>query len=317
MTSGDFANLATGFGHGKTILIGEHHVMDGALALAVGLAAFRTEVTLEKVQEGPLEIVISSDVDPHVADDTRRMLVKAAQAAELTGTLRAEIQSSVPMRRGLGSSAALAVAAVRAAWHLAGRGEPDYAELLAAARACESIVHGESSGLDPAAASGTDPVLFQRGQVLQRVTVSPKLVDARWLLVDLGVSVPTRDAIAIAFAMRRELGAAQVHHLNDLTTSAANQAKDALESGDLTRLSIALRTAGDAMTPLGVVNDQMEHALQHMRDAGALATKQTGAGMGGMLLALCADAAMAQHVAVAVHSQIAAHWIIPVFAENS
>ena len=43
---------ATGHGHGKTILIGEHHVMDGARALAIGLAPFRTDVTLTRGTPG-------------------------------------------------------------------------------------------------------------------------------------------------------------------------------------------------------------------------------------------------------------------------
>lgn len=291
--------------------------MDGARALAIGLAPFQTHVTLVYLADGPLRVELPASVDAHVADDTRKMLVTAAERAGLTGTLAVSIASSVPMRRGLGSSAALAVAAVRAAWHLAGKGEPSHPELLEAARACEAVVHGQSSGLDPAAAAGTEPVLFQRGQVLRRVVVSPDLAAARWLLVDLGPSVPTRDAIAIAFSRRAELGPDAVRQLNDVTSAAADQALHALEHGDLTKLAIALRGAGDAMAPLGVVNVAMQEALLAMRDAGALAAKQTGAGLGGMLLALCDSEAQARHVARQMAPHISAEWILPVVAAGA
>ncbi len=308
---------ATGHGNGKTILIGEHHVMDGARALAIGLPPFRTDVTLTRGEPGDLRVTLLDDVDALVANDTRQMFHAAAQSAGLTGEIRAHIESTVPMRRGLGSSAALAVAAVRAAWQLAQRRAPTGGQLLEAARKCESIVHGRSSGLDPAAAAGTEPVLFQRGEVLQRVHVAPSLATARWLLVDLGASVPTRDAIAIAMHHRRELGPAAVQALNDQTTAAADQALQALEAGDLVRLSLALRAAGEAMEPLGVVNAAMREALVTMRAAGALAAKQTGAGMGGMLLALCATEAQAQAVAAAVAPRIRAFWTLAIYPENS
>ena len=308
---------ATGHGHGKTILIGEHHVMDGARALAIGLAPFRTDVTLTRGTPGALRITLEDAVDALVAQDTRQMFQAAAEAAGLDAEVQVQITSTVPMRRGLGSSAALAVAAVRAAWQLADRAEPTGAALLEAARTCESVVHGRSSGLDPAAAAGTDPVLFQSGQVLQRVRVAPSLATARWLLVDLGASVPTRDAIAIAMHHRRELGAPAVQALNDQTSAAADQARQALETGDLTRLAIALRSAGEAMEPLGVVNDAMRDALEAMRAAGALAAKQTGAGMGGMLLALCPSEAEAQAVVAAIAPRIRAHWTLSIHPEHS
>ena len=308
---------ATGHGHGKTILIGEHHVMDGARALAIGLAPFRTDVTLTRGLPGELAVTLPADVDALVAADTLQMFLAAARSAGLTGQVAAQIVSTVPMRRGLGSSAALAVAAVRAAWHLADRDDPTAAELLAAARDCESVVHGRSSGLDPAAAAGTDPVLFQRGEVLRRVNVAPTLAVARWLLIDLGASIPTRDAIAIAMHHRRELGASAVQALNDQTSAAADAALLALETGDLPRLAAALQSAAEAMEPLGVVNVAMREALVAMRQAGALAAKQTGAGMGGMLLGLCASEVAAQAVATALAPRSRAFWTLAIYPEKS
>ena len=307
---------ATGHGHGKTILIGEHHVMDGARALAIGLPPFRTDVTLTRGAAGTLKIVLEDDVDALVAEDTCKMFQAALEPAGLDGEVLVHIASSVPMRRGLGSSAALAVAAVRAAYRLADREAPSPEALLEAARACEAIVHGRSSGLDPAAASGTDPVLFQSGRVLQRVHVAPALRNARWLLADLGASVPTRDAIAIAMHHRRELGVDAVRALNEQTSGAADLAMRALENGDLPDLARALSTAGEAMEPLGVVNVAMQDALQAMRAAGALAAKQTGAGLGGMLLALCANEADAQAVATAIAPRIKSFWTLSISPET-
>ena len=99
--------------------------------------------------------------------------------------------------------------------------------------------------------------------------------------------------------------------------AAADQALHALEHGDLPELGQALATAGAAMEPLGVVNVAMREALDVMRVAGARAAKQTGAGLGGMLLALCDDEAQAQAVAAAVAPRIRAFWTLAIFPEKS
>ena len=239
------------------------------------------------------------------------MLSRAATLAGIRGVLAAHLQSSVPVGRGLGSSAALAVAAVRAAHALAGRELAD-GTLLAQARELEDIVHGRSSGLDPAAACRADAVLYQAGAVVERLTPSPHLAAARWVLFDLGSSLPTREAIAIAQAHRVTLGATALALLTGATTAAAHDAAGALASGDLERLASALGQAGAGLEPLGVVTTAMRHALDLALGAGALAAKQTGAGCGGMLLALAADDEAAARVTDAIRLHTVARWTLPV-----
>ena len=54
-----------------------------------------------------------------------------------------------------------------------------------------------------------------------------------------------------------------------------------------------------------------------MRAAGALAAKQTGAGLGGMLLALCTTEAEAQAVAAAIAPRIRTFWTLAIYPEHS
>ena len=77
------------------------------------------------------------------------------------------------------------------------------------------------------------------------------------------------------------------------------------------------QSAAEAMEPLGVVNVAMREALVAMRQAGALAAKQTGAGMGGMLLGLCASEVAAQAVATALAPRSRAFWTLAIYPEKS
>ncbi len=313
MSGAGLPSEGAGLGHGKAILVGEHHVMTGATALAIGLPAFRTEVTLRPVAGPPLSLQWpEAGLIEDVRRDTLAMVTRACQLADVDCALMVSITSTVPIRRGLGSSAALAVAVVRAA-HAVMKSLPLMGILIDQAREVECVVHGRSSGLDPAAAASQEGgVLFRDGQVLQQVRASPGLSQARWVLLDLGASAPTRDAIDHANAHRRQLGSAAVQALTDAVTAAAHDAARALQGGDLAALADAMALAGATLEPLGVVDAAMRHVLALAVEAGALAAKQTGAGMGGMLIALAPDAAAAQRIAALTSPHVRSHWLLPV-----
>jgi mevalonate kinase len=307
---------ASGHAHAKAILVGEHFVLDGATAVAIGLPGFRTEVRVHRVQPGSLRVHFAPESAPQGtwADDTRKMLQMACELVGLEGEIEVTIASTVPLGRGLGSSAALAVAAVRAAERLHHLRDPADADLLADAREVECIVHGHSSGLDPAAAATDGAVLFRGGAVQERVAVAqvPALQQARWVLLDLGMAASTRAAIAAARNARGKLGDAAVHRLVAQTTAAAETVARALHAGDVTTLAEGLQAAGQALVLLGVVDMAMQVVIDTALEAGALAAKQTGAGLGGMLLALCDTPEAAGKVRSRCKSLTAGQWLVPV-----
>lgn len=315
------AASATGSGHGKAIVIGEHHVMDGALALAIGLSGFRTDVRLTRCapeQDALLLLWRGETLAAEVEADALRMLTCACERAGVLGAVTANVVSSVPIRRGLGSSAALAVAAVRAAWALADRAPPADADLLTMAREVESVVHGRSSGLDPAAACSTGGVLFQQGEVRARVQpAGASLSQARWVLLDLGAGAATRDAIATAIERRKTMSPEYLRSLGETTSSCARQAAAALAQDDLQALAAAMLRAGEALVPLGVVDERMAAVLAAAMNAGALAAKQTGAGLGGTLIALVANQTSAEQLVRALRPDIATAWVLPIVAEET
>lgn len=310
----------TGNGHGKAIVVGEHFVMDGAAALVVGLGHLRTDVTMRRL--GPDREALSvkwqgQALAPEIEADTLKMLSRACTLAGAKGAIGVDVTSSVPIRRGLGSSAALAVAALRAAYALMRRSQPDSSDLLGMARDIEGVVHGVSSGLDPAAACSTDAVLFQGGAVFRRVVPQGEQLEAaRWVLLDLGEGAPTRDAIAAAVARRAAMGSKDLRLLTDTTTLAAMEAADALDLGDVERLARAMQRAAGALVPLGVVNQRMTDVMDAALAGGAMAVKQTGAGLGGTLLALCRTDEAARQLTQQLATQIAGSWVLPIAAKE-
>src|SRR5690606_13539838 len=73
------------------------------------------------------------------------------------------IQSDIPMGKGLGSSAAIAVALVKAMYSYFKK-SANYDEMMRLVEVAETFAHGTPSGIDMAATSWDDPIWFMKGK---------------------------------------------------------------------------------------------------------------------------------------------------------
>ena len=131
--------VGVGRAHSKIILIGEHAVVYGYPALALPLN--NIEVTCR--------ILPSNHTWVLYEEDTLSMAVFAS--LEFLGIqeadIRCEIESMVPEKRGMGSSAAVSIAAIRAVFDYYEQ-DLDKETLEILANRAEMIAHMNPSGLD-------------------------------------------------------------------------------------------------------------------------------------------------------------------------
>ena len=162
---------------GKAILMGEHAAVYGRPALVAALDR-RVYVRLERTPGPPERVILdlpalgvevtttwaelrasaersgldASDRSSFVRAAFGEALAAADFAPKTAGfdhALRVRIRSEFPVGSGFGSSAAIAVAVVRAVFELAGR-ETDDSELHAVSLKIEQRQHGSPSGIDNA-----------------------------------------------------------------------------------------------------------------------------------------------------------------------
>lgn len=287
--------IGRGHGHAKLILVGEHWVLDGAVAVAIALPSLHTTAQFTDHACGCAAVTYHWPAT--LAGPATALAMQMANlACEQAGIAPAAIavESTIPIQRRMGSSAALAVALVRAAADFSQQTLDD-ATLLQRARTLEDCVHGQSSGLDPAAASAAGgAVLFANGQIVERLpTVAPSLSTAFWVLADTGAGQPAKVAIDHARLRRQALPADDYRHWFAAVAVAAEGTAQALRSGDVALLAHHLRAAAATLQPLAIVNESMQLAMQVLSKAGAVAVKPTGAGLGGVIVGLAADATAA------------------------
>jgi mevalonate kinase len=266
------------------ILLGEHAVVYGRPGLAAGLALGTTAEA--SAATGPLRL--ESD-RPELAADTRpgRLLVEAARVLRLEPRdLVVRVRSELPPGVGLGSSAALVVAVVRALAAAAGRGL-DTAEEIAIGRGLEEIFHGHPSGIDPAAAVLGTCLRFVRGEP-PRISV---LRPAAPLPLVIAYGDRPRPTATTVVALRQRWSADRARHerLFDQIAALVEEGAGAVAAGDREHLGGAFDRNQALLEALGVSTPEVEALVAAARRAGACGAKLTGGGGGGAVVAVGPD----------------------------
>jgi mevalonate kinase len=275
---------------GKLILAGEHAVVHGHPAIAAPLPALSALAWVSPGEDG---VQITSEGYPDAATLETRTgpLAPLAEAARdaldrmgidpvALPPLRFQISSTLPPGAGLGSSAAVTVALVRALYRFFGF-PLDPMILQEIATQAECMAHGTSSGIDPAAASATGPIRFQKGQAPHPIPLTGSL---ELVVADSGERAPTgkmvghvRELITTDAAARAQL---------DALGGIAPRMERALIDHDLAAVGALMNEAHAGLATLGLSTPKLDALAQAARDAGALGAKLSGSGGGGVVIAL-------------------------------
>lgn len=302
-----------GTSHAKIILMGEHSVVYGQPAIALPLPSVQLSVTLSSRQDnqriiksryyhGSLENLPSSMIGIKKLIDT----LSARFNDQETGW-DLKIESQLPAERGMGSSAASAIAIIRAFFDY--YDEPlDRTLLLQLADVEEQITHRSPSGLDAATVSSDKPLFYVKGRIGVPIEMN---LDASLVIADTGKKGATKEAIlAVKDELKNNNEKAEEHikHLGKLV----NQTKGYLAQNDIVKLGDALNFAQTDLAALNVSDPALDHLIHVARDNGALGAKLTGGGRGGCMIALMQTAMGARRLA-SILKENGAHdiWLQP------
>ena len=260
---------------GKVILLGEHAAVYGHHALALPIAE-AVHCRVEKADSGtkPRQ---SEGVEAIVATVTRELGIPDTGFA-------IRLESRLPPGMGLGSSAAIAVAIVRAFDELLGL-DLDDERVNAVAFVCEKLAHGTPSGVDNTLATYGKPMLFSNADEIRiellQLEATPPLVIA-W------GSEPGDTKEQVASVRRRrdeqpELMGSLFRQIDQITLQGAA----ALRCADYEQLGLLMNVCHGLLNAVGVSTPTLETMVCLARSNGAAGAKLTGAGGGGSIVALC------------------------------
>lgn len=209
--------------------------------------------------------------------------------------MKVEIFPHIPRASGLGGSAALAVAIIRALAQFY-KLNLSNEEISNLAYQSELIAHGSASGIDNTLATYGKFILYRRGNppFLKELRV-PQAIP---IVIGLsGVESLTAKMVAKVkenWEQNKNLYNQIFDEINNLTLKAVV----AIEKGDWVKLGEYMNVNQGFLNALQVSSPELEEIIAIARKNGALGAKLTGAGGGGAAIALCPE--NADKVAMAI-----------------
>ena len=282
---------------GKVILLGEHAVVYGRHAIAAPIP-LAIEARVRDAGDGIRVLVPrwgveqrlkSMDEHPQGVAGILAMLI-AKLSLEDRG-MDIEVFPHVPKAMGLGGSAALAVAIVRALdEHF--RLDLSDAQVNELAFDCEKAAHGTPSGVDNTVATYGRTVLYHRDAAGPHFDWLP--IGAALPLV-IGVSgresLTANHVAKVRAAWQRQ--PERYERLFDQIDALALAGADAVRRGALAELGELMNLNHGLLNALQLSTPELEELVHIARKSGALGAKLTGGGGGGSVVAVAEEGQVA------------------------
>ena len=287
--------------HGKVIFLGEHAVIYGvhAIAAPINLAM---QAKVWQNSNGVHLIIPRWGVEEKIqrgADHKYSIYKSLDLILEKLGLqdkgMKIEVVPHIPRAMGLGGSAALAVAIIRALdsqFDLKLQNE----EINNLAYESEIIAHGTASGVDNTLATYGKFILFKKGDppFMSELKVPSPIPIVIGITGIESLTAKMVSGVHMRWENNNRLYERIFREIDELSL----QAVEAIEKQDLNQLGELMNINQGLLNALQVSSKDLEVLIDIARRNGALGAKLTGAGGGGAMVAICPDCA--EKVAVGI-----------------
>ncbi len=273
------------YSHAKAHLLGEHSVVYGYPAIIAPLLGLKNQVKIKSSNE----ILITSNNFSGNLEQLRYrfsgiyLLIKALldffDEPDLKFNL--DVKSNVPAKKGLGSSAAYAVAITKAFFKYFNY-QGNKKEIFTFSQIEENKNHGHSSGGDTYATISNKPIFFDSNKNSTLLKLKKKIY---LIIADSGTYGSTLEAVKLVgdnFNRDPKKYGAIFKKMGEI----ANQGKELLLVGKLKKFGKLMNKNQIFLKKLGVSTPYLEKLVQVANSAGALGAKLSGGGLGGCIVAL-------------------------------
>ena len=273
---------------GKVILLGEHAVVYGRHALALPIPdAVSAQVSKSDtgVNISIPEWGISQRIDADDSSGIAAALNLILHELDVAGPgYEINLRADLPRAMGLGSSAALAVAIVRAFDAELELGLDD-SRVNAIAFECEKLAHGTPSGIDNTIATYAVPMTFRNAESLHVENLV--LPEPPPIIIACSSSPGLTVEQVAGVRARHEQHPLRYEALFDEIDVLSQAGANALVRADYADLGMLMNICQGLLGAIQVSTAELEGMVQIARSAGASGAKLTGGGGGGSIIALC------------------------------
>ena len=264
-----------GKSHSKIILIGEHSVVYGYPAIAIPLKKIWIECVVEEAKTSFF----------HNKVDTLSVAVFTAlkHLKKENEKIKYKVTSQIPPKRGMGSSAAVSVAAIRAVFdYFEEKVDDELLEKLV--HTAEIIAHKTPSGLDAKTCLSNKAIKFIKNKGFSYIDLN---LDAYLVIADTGIYGNTGEAIQKV----KNLGSnadSSLNKLGELTDEMAKILTENIESKEekVDKIGKIMTKANIELGNLNITIEKTDLFVKTAIENGASGAKISGGGLGGCVIAL-------------------------------
>ncbi len=195
--------------------------------------------------------------------------------------LHVNVHVTLPAGAGLGCSAAIGVAIVKAVDAALGI-QHSMSEVAEIALTWEQVFHGNPSGVDSTVASHGGMIRFAKHTPIQFLYPAMPI----HLIVALTQQTSSTKDIVATVARQHSHNPRRITSVFEGIATLVNKAAQAISAGQLEELGHCLDLNHALLSSLLLSTNELEHLCTAARNAGALGAKLTGAGGGGAMVAL-------------------------------
>lgn len=280
-------NIIEGKAIGKIILIGEHSVVYGQPAIAIPFLKAQIKASITKsTSKTKLDAYsfngLLTDASSNLLGLTTVIKKVLEDFNQTPFGFDIKIESSIPAERGMGSSAAVSAATVRALYKFFNVAL-DNQKLTDLVNFSEKIYHGNPSGIDTAIVVNEKPLYYIKNQALLEFDYH---LDAFLIVTDTGEKGNTKLAVTNVKSFidnNVSLGNQIIKDLGNLT----EQAQKVILKNNAKSLGDIMNQAQNLLSQLGVSNTMIDNLNKVAIENNALGSKLTGGGLGGCIISLC------------------------------
>lgn len=269
-----------GKSHSKIILIGEHSVVYGYPAIAIPLKKIEIECTIEEAKSN------------FFYDETDTLSVAIFTALKYlkkeNEKIKYKITSQIPQKRGMGSSAAVSIAAIRAIFNYFGENLED--ELLEKlVNMAEIVAHKTPSGLDAKTCLSDKAIRFVKNKGFSYIDLN---LDAYLVIADTGIYGNTGEAIQNVKNLgdKAELSLKKLGRLTDemtrILTGNIENKEEKIRREKISKIGEIMTAANTELGKLNITIEKTELFVKTAIENGAAGAKISGGGLGGCVIAL-------------------------------
>lgn len=277
---------------GKVILFGEHAVVYGQPAIAAPVTGVNVKVI---IQANPLHpagsIEIESPALPfhatraelpeqHPLNILFRQMEQSLQISRLPA-MKIRINSTLPAGAGMGSSAAVSVALIRAIGRFLGF-PLENEQVNQIAYEVEKAFHGTPSGIDNTVITYQMPIFYVRNQPPQLIHLKEPLT----LVIANAGEAPSTAQMVAGVRLRWQQHPQRYEQLFQRIGAIVESARQILELGSWQQLAPLMEENHRLLQEIGVSSPALDKLVEISLQCGAYGAKLTGGGGGGNIICL-------------------------------